>query len=97
MKRQFRYQTGEIDKVIEEIKKSKFAQMDIDHEDEIEQVISDLADLNPVFSDYEQNYKVAEMIDEAEYHSRVTFADGTYVDFYLVDKQEETYDEIFWG
>lgn len=97
MKRGFRYQTGELDKVIKEIKENKFAQMDIDHEDEIDEVIESLAEVNPVFSDYEQNYKVADMADELEYNSRVTFADGTYIDFFLVDQPEETYDEIFWG
>ena len=97
MERGFRYQTGEIDKVIDEITENNFAEMDIDREDELEQVLTELADIERRFADYSVEYTVAGMEDKPEWHSRVVFEDKAYIDFYLVDQPEESYDEIFWG
>lgn len=98
MNRGFRYQTGEIDMVAKELEQNGFSQVDVDKESEIEEVLTDLAEYGIEHNnDYTFEYKVADMNDEHEFYSRVNFPDGKYIDFFLVDQPEESYDEIFWG
>lgn len=97
MKRGFRFQTGEIESVLQELLRSGFAQMDIDMEGEVVQITSDLASLDRRYKNYRQKYVIDGMSDDEQFHSRIIFDCGHYIDLYLADETQEDYDEIFWG
>lgn len=97
MKRGFRFQTGELDAAIKEMSEKGFAQVDIDDEGEVALIIQALAEVNAEYKNYQQLFRVDEMAQEPEFHSRLAFCDGKYIDLFHMGETEETYDEIFWG
>ena len=100
MKRAFHWQTGEVCGIIADIKEKGFAEVDIDFEAELENLLLDIeAASEGIFRDDEVpiEFILSDMEDEKDFYARVTLVDGGYIDFYLVDQKEEGYDEIFWG
>jgi hypothetical protein len=83
--------------VARELRENGFARMDVDDAGELEEVLRDLEEHGVAAKGAATAYTADGMEDEPEFYARVRFAGGGYVDFFLVDQQEETYDEIFWG
>lgn len=97
MKRGFRFQTGELDAAIAEMTEKGFTQIDIDDEGEVELIIRALAKAHAEYKNHRQLFRVDEMAQEPEFHSRLAFNDGRYIDLFYMGEKEETYDDIFWG
>ena len=97
MKRGFRFQTGELDAAIKEMSEKGFTQVDIDDDHEIADIMQALVRVNAGYEKYQQLLRVDEMAHEPEFHSRLVFHDGKYIDLFHMGESEETYDEIFWG
>ncbi|MCK9479345.1 MAG: hypothetical protein M0R40_07580 [Firmicutes bacterium] len=97
MKRGFNFQTGEIKDVLKALSQNGFAQMDIDSEREVAQIANDLAKLDGKYKNYRQKFVIDGMSQDEQFHSRIVFECGHYIDLFFVDDEPEDYDEIFWG
>lgn len=102
MERGFRYQTGEIDKVVQALADDSCTEMDIDQVEELDEIFEDLAayDIH-LNQEVPYDYSAVDTVEQPEFYARITFILPTgrdaYIDFYHVDQEEEDYDEIFWG
>ena len=105
-----RYQTGEIKKVAEELKKGKIVEMDLDFEEELDEVITDLEEEGIYkIKDYPYDYNAIDLVENPEFMLRAGFYTEPvnindineekilFIDFFMIEEQEEDYDEIFWG
>ncbi len=100
MMRGFRFQTGEISDVADEITANGCCEMDVDDLKEIDDVFIDLGEYNINFTgNIDEN--AVDRVKVPEFHGRyfVTYNDDQegYIDFHLIEEEEESYDEIFWG
>lgn len=103
-----RYQTGEIDQVIEEMKKGSIPCMDVDNYDEYNWVIGQLENKGmfkiPEFShdiDARDRVKEPEFEFRDAFYTSPAFEAGSldkskllYIDFYFEPVEDETYDSI---
>ncbi len=110
MFRQFRYQTGEIDEVIAEMKNGNIPCMDVYDEAELEWVIERLSERGIYKVEGLPYDKTArDTVQEPEFEFRIAFSDRPlnageiggqklmYIDFYFEPVEERDYDPIFWG
>lgn len=108
MFRQIRYQTGELDDVINEMKKSMIPCMDVDDYDEMEWVVDRLSEKGVYRVEglpYDKNAR--DRIKEPEFEFRIGFysrpvtskdvqiKDLMFIDFYFEPDIDKTYDPIF--
>lgn len=108
MFRQVRYQTGEMEDIIGEMKKGAIPCMDVDNTEELDWFIGQLAG-HGIYKveglPYDRNAR--DRIHEPEFEFRIAFADKPakggetdkkalmYIDFYFEPDIEEDYDSIF--
>lgn len=104
---QVRYQTGEVDDIIREMKEGKVPCMDVDNYDELNWFINLLAERG-IFrvEDLPYDRTARDRIKEPEFEFRAAFytkpvkssevnkSDLMYIDFYFEPDVEETYDSI---
>lgn len=102
-----RFQTGELNEIIIEMKKGRIPCMDVDNMDEFNWVIKQLA-LKNIFlvEDLEFDRYARDRIKESEFEFRAAFSDKSsrsadletkdlmYIDFYFEPDIEESYDPI---
>ncbi|MCX7923523.1 MAG: hypothetical protein N3B21_16165 [Clostridia bacterium] len=105
---QVRYQTGEINDVIEEMKQGQIPCMDVDNKEELNWVVSELSK-NGIYKIENLAYDkdARDRIKEPEFEFRIGFYNSPvsandvdtnaimYIDFYFAPDEEETYDSIF--
>ena len=102
-----RYQTGEIDQVIEEMKKGNIPCMDVEDSDEYNWVISQLRNKSVYkIEKFSHDINARDQVQEPEFEFRDAFsltnANGSeihksqlmYIDFYFEPIEDETYDSI---
>lgn len=107
MFRQVRYQTGEMDDIIEEMKKGAIPCMDVDGYEELDSFIRRMAEKGVYrIEDMPYDKNARDRIKEAEFEFRVGFydrpvslaqadkADIRYIDIYFEPDFEETYDPV---
>lgn len=103
--RGFRYQTGEIKTIAEKMRETGCVEADIDDVRELDEVAADLKPYgytavgeidvsNPTHIDLDAH---------PDYYGRMTFTHKDtesqlyYIDFFLIEEDEESYDEIYYG
>jgi len=107
MFRQVRYQTGEIEDIIKEMKSGNIPPMDVDDEDELQWFIQQL-EKHGIYKveglPYDKNAR--DVLKEPEFEFRIGFytrsvkadeinpKDLMYIDFYFEPIPEETYDSV---
>lgn len=109
MLRQFRYQTGEIDEIVAEMKKGNIPCMDVIDSNELEWVIKKLQDHGVYKVEGLPYDKTArDTVKEPEFEFRIAFSDRPlnadeisgnklmYIDFYFEPIPDRDYDPIFW-
>lgn len=102
-----RYQTGEIDQVIEEMKKGNIPCMDVEDSDEYNWVIGQLRNKNVYkIEELSHDINARNRIQEPEFEFRDAFSltnasqneihksQLMYIDFYFEPIEDETYDSI---
>jgi len=94
-----RFQTGDIDLIINSLKEKGTAQVDIDAEQELPVLISDLEQKGmAVFG--ELDAAALDLLTNPEFYGRhnvmVDKISGA-LDIFLIEQEEKGYDEIFWG
>lgn len=97
--RGFRYQTGEIDELVEALRRDKNAQADIDYGDEIEVFNAALAEKGiHIDRSVEPDYRAVDLNENPDFFSRLIY-DAPFgrvsIDYFLVDQKEESYADIF--
>ena len=108
MFRQIRYQTGELEEIISEMKAGKIPCMDVDNTEELNWFIEKLSSRGIYkIEDLLYNRTARNRINEPEFEFRIGFytsplkssdinsADIMYIDFYFEPDIEKTYDTIF--
>lgn len=108
MFRQIRYQTGELNEIVNEMKNGRIPCMDVDDNDEMNWFIDQL-ELHGIYKvkDLPYDKDARDRIEEPEFEFRVAFGskpvssneidnkDLMYIDFYFEPFIEETYDSIY--
>ena len=107
MFREIRYQTGEINEIIDEMKKGKIPSLDVDDCDDMDKFISELSKKNILLlTDIPFDINARDRIKEPEFEYRVAFSDESqqtdgnslnkimFIDFFFEAEPEETYDSI---
>lgn len=107
MFRQVRYQTGEIDDIISEMKSGNIPCMDVDDMDEFNWFIGQLAGKGVyVVEDLPYDKNARDRVKEPEFEFRVAFSAKPakkseidkdklmYIDFYFEPTVEDTYDPV---
>ena len=100
---QVRFQTGEIQDIVGEMKKGDIPCMDVDDMDELNWFINQLAE-NGIHKveDIPYDKDARDKLKEPEFEFRIAFSDSPgskvnlmYIDFYFPPVEDETYDSIF--
>ena len=107
MFRQIRYQTGELQDIMCEMKKGNIPCMDVDNTEELDWFIAQLAKENiHKAQDLPYDKNARDRVKEPEFEFRIAFCDRVvksdqvdkedlmYIDFYFEPDVEETYDAI---
>ncbi|MGI6188862.1 MAG: hypothetical protein GX041_01805 [Clostridiales bacterium] len=105
MERAFRYQTGETDEIVEDLRKNGNVEVDVDSEDKIKPFLKDLER----YGVYELvgipwDYEAISFFENQDFVCRVYVEDrknkaswtNPYIDFFS-EYIEESYDDIFYG
>ena len=102
MKRGFRYQTGEIKDIAEELKKGNIPEIDFENEEEYQGIIADLKEHKIFVSgDIRLDEDAVDRSEKPEFQFRVSFYIGNdktrivFADFYTIEPPEETYADAF--
>lgn len=102
IKRGFRYQTGEIKDIVEELKKGNIPEIDVDNEKEYKEVIEDLKEYNIyLMENAEMDEHAVDRVKKPEFQFRMPFYNENdtskivYADFYTIEPPEETYADVF--
>jgi hypothetical protein len=105
MERAFRYQTGERDEILKELRIQGMVEVDVDSEGEIRPFLKDLESygIYEVF-DIPWDYEAISFFKEQDFLCRIYVEDRMaescisqlFIDFYK-EYTEASYDEIFWG
>jgi len=102
MMRQFRYQTGELDDIIKEMKDGKIPSVDVDDSEEMNWVINQLESFE-IFKaeDIPHDRNARDKVKESEFEFRVAFyykenlaKNIKYIDFFFEPEIEESYPQI---
>ena len=105
MERAFRYQTGETDEIVGELRKNGNVEVDVDSEDKINPFLKDLERYGIYErSDIPWDYEAISFFENQDFVCRVhvedredrSHATSLYIDFFS-EYIEKSYDEIFWG
>ena len=94
-----RFQTGEIDAILKSLKDNRSAEVEIDFEYELEELLADLEE-NGMASFGELDLHAVNTVDNPDFFGRLNVMyDGVSaaLDIYMIIEEEEDYDEIFWG
>jgi hypothetical protein len=107
MFREIRYQTGEINDIITEMKKGNIPCMDVDDSEDMARFIKELSTRNfLVVQDMPFNRNARDRVKEPEFEFRVAFSEIAplsdkndinnvkFIDFYFEPDVEESYDSI---
>ncbi len=105
VERAFRYQTGEVDEVVKELREKGSVEVDVDSEDKIRPFLKDL-ERHGIYerSDIPWDYEAISFFEKQDFLCRVQVEDrscqppktGLFIDFYS-EYVEDDYADIFWG
>jgi hypothetical protein len=102
MKRGFRFQTGELNNIVNEIRNKKIPSVDADTEDEYRELLIDLENEGIFLAkDIGLDKDATDRVKFPEFQFRAAFyiandkKNVAYIDFYAEEPAEETYPDIF--
>lgn len=110
--RGFKFQNGEreLKEASETVLRDGFTEIELDSEDELAEVFSDLEKYGVYkVEDAEYDYKAVDTVEHPDFFARITFAkrqaklselkedEILKIDIYIIPEEEEDYDEIGWG
>lgn len=105
VERAFRYQTGETDEIIKELRQKGSVEVDVDSEDKIKPFLKDLERYGIYErTDIPWDYEAISFFENQDFLCRVQVEDRAsqpaksrlFIDFYS-EYIEEDYADIFWG
>ncbi|WP_094551890.1 hypothetical protein [Petroclostridium xylanilyticum] len=108
--RGFRYQTGEVKEIAQKLKENGLVEADADTDEELDELIKDL-EKEGIYrvEGLPYDHSARDQVEEPEFYARIGFYTKPvkvdeidkdkilYIDFFRIEEQEESYDEIFWG